>query len=463
MALLQNGSLFSAEPITRIGGSDFASTVVPWGRGGTNQNFFFSDALFSAAYGIPTEYSMPAAWVMPIEEGGMTATGTVITATGGVQPTSDMKKGGGITAVGASAVSGSGDIKSASNMVGISSLLALASAGHALTGSGGVSAAYLVGLKQLATTNILGGGRIKATADLTGTAALTSDTSRIAGTGDVHAAGLNMGIPVAAHLAGSGGSKSTTNLTGTAPLTASGGHALTGSGNLTYADLLAVVQLASSHIAGGGGITNAGLGFTMFLTAHLVGSGYIKSTTALKGVASISAGLLGSGRVSQADLEMGLYIAALLSGHGDLIDTSNLTGAAWMNAAIRIGALPSAKDNADAVLGALAAAYNVPGTIGQKINSAASSGDPWSTDLPGGYSGTQAGKLLTELATQLSLDAVAAKTSLIPAQPASVGSEMTLTPAYDAAKTAAAAGAAMTLTPTERLALIGAVEYPRHY
>lgn len=44
------------------------------------------------------------------------------------------------------------------------------------------------------------------------------------------------------------------------------------------------------------------------------------------------------------------------------------------------------------------------------------------------------------------IDAVKAKSDLIPASPAAVGSAMTLTAAYDAAKTAAPTGAAMTLT-----------------
>jgi hypothetical protein len=47
---------------------------------------------------------------------------------------------------------------------------------------------------------------------------------------------------------------------------------------------------------------------------------------------------------------------------------------------------------------------------------------------------------------EIALNDIKAKTDNLPASPAAVGSEMTLTAAYDAAKTAAAAGAAMTLT-----------------
>lgn len=46
------------------------------------------------------------------------------------------------------------------------------------------------------------------------------------------------------------------------------------------------------------------------------------------------------------------------------------------------------------LLGLTAASYNGAGTIGQKINSAGSAGNPWTTDISTGYTGTQAGALL---------------------------------------------------------------------
>lgn len=65
---------------------------------------------------------------------------------------------------------------------------------------------------------------------------------------------------------------------------------------------------------------------------------------------------------------------------------------------VSIGAVPSAFDNAQAVLNALASQYNIPGTIGAKINDAGSAGDPWSTDLStGGYAGNQAGKKINDI------------------------------------------------------------------
>lgn len=49
---------------------------------------------------------------------------------------------------------------------------------------------------------------------------------------------------------------------------------------------------------------------------------------------------------------------------------------------------------AAAVWEALSADYNTAGTMGNKLNSAASAGDPWSTALPGGYGAGEAGYIL---------------------------------------------------------------------
>jgi hypothetical protein len=46
------------------------------------------------------------------------------------------------------------------------------------------------------------------------------------------------------------------------------------------------------------------------------------------------------------------------------------------------------------VWSASAAAYNESGTMGFKVNSAASAGDPWSTNLPGSYAPGTAGYIL---------------------------------------------------------------------
>jgi len=59
-----------------------------------------------------------------------------------------------------------------------------------------------------------------------------------------------------------------------------------------------------------------------------------------------------------------------------------------------IGGYASGQDPATLVLGATAANWNTAGTIGNKINSAASAGDPWNTALPGSYGAGTAGFIL---------------------------------------------------------------------
>ncbi len=57
----------------------------------------------------------------------------------------------------------------------------------------------------------------------------------------------------------------------------------------------------------------------------------------------------------------------------------------------------SAAALAAAVWSALAASYNEAGTMGEKMNDAGAAGDPWSTSLPGTYTGDQAGKVLSDV------------------------------------------------------------------
>lgn len=95
------------------------------------------------------------------------------------------------------------------------------------------------------------------------------------------------------------------------------------------------------------------------------------------------------------------------------------------------------------VLDVSAAAHNTAGTIGAKINSAASAGDPWATALPGSYTSGQAGNIVgnnlnATISSRLaaasytapdntSIAAIKAKTDNLPASPAATGDAMTLT------------------------------------
>jgi hypothetical protein len=80
-----------------------------------------------------------------------------------------------------------------------------------------------------------------------------------------------------------------------------------------------------------------------------------------------------------------------------VITAADMRGKAHLSATIEIGSRPSAFDIIQAVLNAVASQYNIPGTIGNKINSAASAGDPWSAELPGSYTGDEAGKMIDDI------------------------------------------------------------------
>lgn len=142
--------------------------------------------------------------------------------------------------------------------------------------------------------------------------------------------------------------------------------------------------------------------------------------------------------------------------------------------------IPSAASVADAVWDEALSGHSAAGSAGLALATASSGGvDPsvladaiWDEALSGHSTAGTAGKKLTDLintdistlATAAALatvdtvvDAIKAKTDNLPAAPAATGDAMTLTAAYDAAKTAAATGDAMALTSGERTAVADAL------
>jgi len=82
-----------------------------------------------------------------------------------------------------------------------------------------------------------------------------------------------------------------------------------------------------------------------------------------------------------------------LSGSGSI--SAELKGTLSMSASIYVNqSEATVQQIVEGVWNAIAADFNTAGTMGNKLNSAGSGGDPWSTDLPGTYTGDQAGALL---------------------------------------------------------------------
>lgn len=108
-----------------------------------------------------------------------------------------------------------------------------------------------------------------------------------------------------------------------------------------------------------------------------------------------------------------LTISITTNASGDLLANINgtatitittsgvITATGYIAGVCEIGASPSADDIAQAVWMSVASSLNIAGTMGNKMNSAASAGDPWSTALPGSYGAGEAGKILADMETLL--------------------------------------------------------------
>mgnify|MGYP003418307976 CR=1 FL=1 len=77
----------------------------------------------------------------------------------------------------------------------------------------------------------------------------------------------------------------------------------------------------------------------------------------------------------------------------------DITATGYISGTLDIGAQPSADDIAQAVWQMQLPGGFETGSAGTILSSAGAAGDPWSTILPGTYTGEQAGKILTDLET----------------------------------------------------------------
>lgn len=165
---------------------------------------------------------------------------------------------------------------------------------------------------------------------------------------------------------------------------------ISGSGSLTSA--VAMGRSLSTTINGTGTLT-AGVSLIVQVAAALNGTGTL--TASMKGVVALACTLAGSGSLT-ASLGLLANVVANLTGSGTLI--ANVKGKASVSATIYVNAgTASTAEMAAAVWNALAASFNTAGTMGNKLNAAGSAGDPWSTILPGSYTGSQAGQIVSQI------------------------------------------------------------------
>ena len=187
-----------------------------------------------------------------------------------------------------------------------------------------------------------------------------------------------------------------------------------GFGDITYVNLAGGLN-AVAPLTGSGDITSASGQLIVSAIAAITASGSF--TGNINAILDASAALAGSGDISASLVALGNAVAAIIAS-GTIAGTFLAPGT--MSADITSQSALSPDSLAAAVWNSVASAFNIAGTMGNKLNSAASAGDPWSTDFPGSYTGTEAGAILAQIQTLVD--------ELHQIQGLSLGNPMTVTP-----------------------------------
>lgn len=173
----------------------------------------------------------------------------------------------------------------------------------------------------------------------------------------------------------------------------SANNSIEGIGELTPQSLAKGVAIAT-EIEGSGDLVNASLSLIIQLAASILGEATLSAS--LVGKLEMASSLAGSGDLTSA-LSLIANVVTEMSGSGTIEATA--FGTADMSATFSSSSTLSPENLAAAVWNSVAAAFNTAGTMGNKLNSAASAGDPWGTALPGSYLSTEAGGILAQIQT----------------------------------------------------------------
>lgn len=145
---------------------------------------------------------------------------------------------------------------------------------------------------------------------------------------------------------------------------------IVGTGGISSALASLGMQLLAT-ITGTGGISSAIGNLLAEISATLTGTGGI-TTAQISAYLYALATLSGNGQISSAEAEGVGELLALLSGDGDIASTLIANGE--LSASIKSYGEMTAEGIRDAIWSAVATNYNVSGTMGQKLNSAAVGG-----------------------------------------------------------------------------------------
>jgi len=166
-----------------------------------------------------------------------------------------------------------------------------------------------------------------------------------------------------------------------------------GEGEFTITSL-AMGLAAASDLEGEGDITAASLSLIIQLACSILASGDISAS--LVGKLEMASALAASGDLSSS-LSLIAFVISGITGSGTV--SSTMRGDVGLSADITSSSTLSPESLAAAVWNSIAASFNTAGTMGNKLNSAASAGDPWGTTLPGSYLSTEAGGILAQIQT----------------------------------------------------------------
>jgi hypothetical protein len=154
--------------------------------------------------------------------------------------------------------------------------------------------------------------------------------------------------------------------------TKNGSIDFTGSGTLS-AEAALVISMFCDLI--GSGTLSANIFGLLDMSVDLIGEDSMESS--LSGIASMLIDMYDEGSLEATIAAFGnMSIDIVVTGTG--LSTSNVGQAVW---------------------DALQVSINNPGTAGAALLAAGSAGDPWSTLLPAGYVGDQAGNILSQIQT----------------------------------------------------------------
>lgn len=260
--------------------------------------------------------------------------------------------------------------------------------------SGGIAAVNgLVGLNTFSNLNLAGG--LNGESVITGVGDITNATANIL-------AFLVSDLAQSSTLSGNvvGGLNAACSLIGLGDLEGALGSLvsiladLNGGGELTGSIASALQAVAS--MSGEGDLSGAIVGVIQMITTI---TGTNTTTSSIIGTWEMGADLTGTSTVTST-------LSAIANLISELVNTSSLTitqGPLPTNIGSNISSFSelSPENLAAAIWNSIATNFNTAGSMGNKLNSAASAGDPWSANLPGLYAGTEAGYILSKIETLL--------------------------------------------------------------